>query len=66
MSLLKRISTITKAALHEGLNKLENPVLLTGQYLRDLENDIAKAERNERDLQVTAVCWNAASKNTLS
>ncbi|OMD79800.1 PspA/IM30 family protein [Paenibacillus odorifer] len=54
MSLLKRISTITKAALHEGLNKLENPVLLTGQYLRDLENDIAKAERNERDLQVTA------------
>lgn len=25
MSLLKRISTITKAALHEGLNKLEKP-----------------------------------------
>jgi phage shock protein A len=54
MSLLKRISTLTKAALHEGLNKLENPVLLTGQYLRDLENEIATAERNERDLQVTA------------
>lgn len=54
MSLLKRISTLTKAALHEGLNKLENPVLLTGQYLRDLENEISMAERNERDLQVTA------------
>lgn len=54
MSLLKRISTLTKAALHEGLNKLENPVLLTGQYLRDLENEIATAERNERDLKVTA------------
>ncbi|WP_313638099.1 PspA/IM30 family protein [Paenibacillus sp.] len=54
MSLFKRISTLTKAALHEGLNKLENPVLLTGQYLRDLENEIATAERNERDLKVTA------------
>lgn len=54
MSLIKRISTITKAALHEGLNKLENPVLLTGQYLRDLEHEIAKAERSERELQVTA------------
>ncbi|WP_449602373.1 PspA/IM30 family protein [Paenibacillus sp. Marseille-Q9583] len=54
MSLFKRISTLTKAALHEGLNKLENPVLLTGQYLRDLENEIASAERNERDLKVTA------------
>ncbi|MEK5253173.1 PspA/IM30 family protein [Paenibacillus sp. FSL F4-0125] len=54
MSLFKRISTLTKAALHEGLNKIENPVLLTGQYLRDLENEIATAERNERDLKVTA------------
>ncbi|WP_339316801.1 PspA/IM30 family protein [Paenibacillus sp. FSL R10-2734] len=54
MSLFKRISTLTKAALHEGLNKLESPVLLTGQYLRDLENEIATAERNERDLKVTA------------
>ncbi len=54
MSLFKRISTLTKPALHEGLNKLENPVLLTGQYLRDLENEIATAERNERDLKVTA------------
>ncbi len=54
MSLLKRISTLTTAALHEGLNKLENPVLLTGQYLRDLENEIVMAERNEHELQVTA------------
>lgn len=57
MSLLKRISTLTKAALHEGLNKLENPVLLTGQYLRDLDNEISAAERSERDLQVTAKVW---------
>jgi len=54
MSLFKRISTLTKAALHEGLNKLENPVLLTGQYLRDLDHEISISERNERDLKVTA------------
>ncbi|MBT2289716.1 PspA/IM30 family protein [Paenibacillus albidus] len=52
MSILQRIATLTKAALHEGLNKLENPVLLTGQYLRDLEDEIAAAERNEHDLKV--------------
>ena len=54
MSILNRLATLTKAALHEGLNKLENPVLLTGQYLRDLEEEIETAERNERDLQVAA------------
>ncbi|MFF2908899.1 PspA/IM30 family protein [Paenibacillus sp. NPDC057934] len=54
MSILNRIATLTKAALNEGLNKLENPILLTGQYLRDLEEEIETAERNERDLQVAA------------
>ncbi|KGE18893.1 PspA/IM30 family protein [Paenibacillus wynnii] len=54
MSILQRIATLTKAALHEGLNKLEDPMLLTGQYLRDLEEEIATAERNERDFKVAA------------
>lgn len=54
MSIFDRIVTLTKAALHEGLNKLEDPVLLTGQYLRDLEDEIAEAERSERELQVAA------------
>lgn len=54
MSLFERITTLTKAAIHEGLNKLEDPVLLTGQYLRDLEQEIADAERNEHDLKVAA------------
>lgn len=54
MSILNRIATLTKAAIHEGLNKLENPVLLTGQYLRDLEEEIEGAERNHRDLLVAA------------
>lgn len=54
MSIFERITTLTKAAIHEGLNKLENPVLLTGQYLRDLEEKISVAERNERELKVKA------------
>jgi len=54
MSILNRIATLTKAALHEGLNKLEDPMLLTGQYLRDLEDEIYTAERNERDLKAAA------------
>lgn len=38
MSIFQRITTLTKAAIHEGLNKLEDPILLTGQYLRDLDD----------------------------
>lgn len=44
MSILNRIANLAKASLHEVLDKLENPVMMTGQYLRDLENDIQKAE----------------------
>ncbi|ASA19713.1 PspA/IM30 family protein [Paenibacillus donghaensis] len=54
MSIMTRIATLTKAALHEGLNKLENPVLLTGQYLRDLEQEIDSAEKKHRELKVAA------------
>lgn len=53
-SVIDRLFTLTKAMMHEGLNKLEDPLLLTGQYLRDLEHTIATAERKERELK-TAV-----------
>ncbi|WP_310831923.1 PspA/IM30 family protein [Paenibacillus pedocola] len=53
-SIFERITTLTKAAIHEGLNKLEDPVLLTGQYLRDLEDKIGIAESKQRELKVTA------------
>lgn len=53
-SIFERITTLTKAAIHEGLNKLEDPVLLTGQYLRDLEEKIGIAESKQRELKVTA------------
>ncbi|WP_151732848.1 PspA/IM30 family protein [Paenibacillus tengchongensis] len=53
-SIFQRIATLTKAAIHEGLNKLEDPVLLTGQYLRDLEEKIENAENKQRQLQASA------------
>ncbi|OKP77298.1 hypothetical protein A3842_16175 [Paenibacillus sp. P3E] len=54
MSIFQRITTLTKAAIHEGLNKLEDPVLLTGQYLRDLEEKIAGAETRQREFKAAA------------
>lgn len=54
MSILDRIATLTKAALHEGLNRLEDPVMMTGQYLRDLDDKIADAERQSRDMETAA------------
>lgn len=54
MSIFQRITTLTKAAIHEGLNKLEDPVLLTGQYLRDLEDKITSAESKQREFKAAA------------
>ena len=54
MSIFQRITTLTKAAIHEGLNKLEDPILLTGQYLRDLEDKIANAESRQHEFKAAA------------
>ncbi|WP_052416067.1 PspA/IM30 family protein [Paenibacillus sp. FSL R5-0912] len=54
MSIFQRITTLTKAAIHEGLNKLEDPMLLTGQYLRDLEDKITDAESKQREFKAAA------------
>ncbi|KHL94489.1 hypothetical protein QW71_17535 [Paenibacillus sp. IHB B 3415] len=54
MSIFQRITTLTKAAIHEGLNKLEDPMLLTGQYLRDLEDKISDAESKQREFKAAA------------
>lgn len=43
-SIFDRIANLTKATLHEALNKLEDPILMTGQYLRNLEEDIEQAK----------------------
>ncbi len=41
---LKRLRDITVATIHEGLNKIENPVVMLNQYLRDLEEEISRAK----------------------
>jgi phage shock protein A len=49
---------MTKASIHEVLDKVEDPIIMLNQYLRDMEEEIALAEvtvakqiANERKLQ---------------
>jgi phage shock protein A len=43
--IFKRIRDIVLANVHESLDNLEEPIVLIKQYLRDVEVEIAKAER---------------------
>lgn len=40
MSVLARILNLTKASANEVLNKLEDPVMMMNQYVRNMEDDI--------------------------
>lgn len=58
MSVFQRIKDMTKASIHEMLDKVEDPVIMLNQYIRDMEEEIAKAEvtvakqiANERKLK---------------
>jgi len=58
MGVFKRISDMTKASVNELLDKVEDPIVMLNQYLRDMEEEIAQAEvtvakqiANERKLQ---------------
>jgi phage shock protein A len=58
MGVFTRIKDMTKASIHEVLDKVEDPVIMLNQYLRDMEEEIALAEvtvakqiANERKLQ---------------
>ncbi|MGO4887327.1 PspA/IM30 family protein [Anaerobacillus sp. MEB173] len=42
---LKRLRDMTVATINEGLDKIENPVVMLNQYMRDLEVEIVKAEQ---------------------
>lgn len=41
----KRIRDFTVAAVHEFLDSVEDPMMMLKQYIRDMETEIAKAER---------------------
>ncbi|MFD0588640.1 PspA/IM30 family protein [Paenibacillus sp. GCM10027627] len=44
MGIFKRMKDMTKASLNEVLDKLEDPVVMLNQYLRDMELEIHQAE----------------------
>jgi len=44
MGVFKRIKDMTKASVHELLDKVEDPVVMLNQYLRDMESEIHEAE----------------------
>lgn len=44
MGVFKRIKDMTKASVHELLDKVEDPVVMLNQYLRDMEGEIHEAE----------------------
>lgn len=44
MAIFKRVRDITVASIHEMLDKVEDPVAMLNQYLRDLESEISNAE----------------------
>lgn len=58
MGVFKRIKDMTKASMNELLDKVEDPVVMLNQYIRDMEEEIAQAEvtvarqiANERKLR---------------
>lgn len=44
MSIFKRMRDMTKASVNDWLDKLEDPVVMLNQYLRDMEAEIHAAE----------------------
>jgi phage shock protein A len=58
MGVFNRIKTMTVASINEMLDKVEDPIVMLNQYIRDMEEEIAKAEltvarqmANERKLK---------------
>ena len=44
MGVFKRISDLTKASVNELLDKVEDPIVMLNHYIREMEEEIAKAE----------------------
>lgn len=58
MGVFTRLKDMTKASVNELLDKVEDPIVMLNQYIRDMEEEIAQAEvtvakqiANERKLQ---------------
>jgi len=44
MGVFSRIKSMTAASINEMLDKMEDPIVMLNQYIRDMEEEIAKAE----------------------
>jgi len=44
MGIFKRIKDVSRANVHEWLDKIEDPVVMLHQYIRDMQEEISKAE----------------------
>ena len=44
MGVFTRIKDMTKASINEVLDKVEDPIIMLNQYIRDMEEEIAQAE----------------------
>lgn len=44
MGIFKRVKDMTRASINELLDKVEDPVVMLNQYIRDMEEEIAEAE----------------------
>lgn len=44
MSIFKRMKDMTRASLNEVLDKMEDPVVMLNQYVRDMEAEVREAE----------------------
>ncbi|CAM4380482.1 PspA/IM30 family protein [Paenibacillus alkaliterrae] len=44
MGIFKRMKDMTKASVNEALDKIEDPIIMLNQYLRDMESEIHQAE----------------------
>lgn len=44
MGVFQRMKDLTKASVHDWLDKLEDPIVMINQYIRDMEKEIHEAE----------------------
>ena len=44
MGVFQRMKDMTKASMHDWLDKLEDPIVMINQYIRDMEKEIHDAE----------------------
>ena len=70
MGVFKRIKDMTKASVNDMLDKVEDPIVMLNQYLRDMEAEIHEAEvtvakqmANERRMKQRLMRQNAHRYN---